>query len=252
MKVRQRPTPGSLPDIAVCVPVWQPHGPPNIASLAASLPSALGGLNAELVVVLNGVPRKRVPTPAEARVVALEENHGVSIGWNRGATEAQAGVLCFTNDDVVFGPGSLRRLWQAVTDREDAGVTGPVGTRWDVANGEHLRYLDLADLAPGDVRECDVLSGFLLCTRRDTFEAAGGFDEAYTPCGFEEVDFCTTVRLKLGLRCLAVAGVEVNHQFGISALRRWRRVRYLGRSESLGSIARRNRRYFRAKWAGTG
>ena len=94
-----------------------------------------------------------------------------------------------------------------------------------------------------------MLSGFLLCTPRHVFESAGGFDEAYTPCGFEEVDYCTTVRLDLGLKCLAVAGVPFEHTFGISAQPQWRRVRYRDRSEFLGSIARRNRRHFLGKWS---
>jgi GT2 family glycosyltransferase len=245
---QQRPNAAPV-DVSVCVPVWKAHGPPNLDSLAASLPQALGGLTGELIVVLNGIGRTHVSLPPSARALALCENHGVAIGWNKAATAASAPILCFANDDLVFGAGSLRQLWEVVTQRPDAGVAGPVGTLWDLANARHLRYLRLSHLARGEVRECDVLSGFLLCTRRQVFEAAGGFDEAYTPCGFEEVDYCTTVRLRLGLRCLAVAGVDVEHEFGISARRPWRRVQYLGRSESLGSIARRNRRYFLAKWS---
>ena len=100
------------------------------------------------------------------------------------------------------------------------------------------------------VRECEVVSGFLFATRRDTFDAAGGFDEAYAPFSYEEVDFCTAVRLDLGLRCYAVADVEHTHEFGVSAAwRPWRRVRFDGRSESVWSIDRRNRRRFLSKWA---
>jgi GT2 family glycosyltransferase len=237
------------PDISVCVPIWKAHKPPNIGSLAASMPDALDGLVGELLVVLNGVSREAVALPGDSRVIVLSENHGVPAAWNRAALDARAPVLCFANDDVMLGPGSLRRLWDVVTQRRDAGVTGPVGTRWDIARARHLRYLSLDNLPPGAVEECEVLSGFLLCSSANVFEAVGGFDEAYTPCGFEEVDYCTSVRLKLGLKCLAVAGVEVQHTFGVSARRPWRRIRYLGRSESLGSIARRNRDYFLAKWA---
>ena len=239
------------PDIGVCVPIWRAHATPNISDLAASLPRAVNGLSAELVVVLNGVRPSDVPFPDWARVAHLHENHGVPIGWNRAAAAARASVLCFTNDDVVFGPGSLRRLWQVVMERPEAGIVGPVGTHWDLEAARHLGYVPMDGMAPGDLAECDVLSGFLLCLRREVFDAAGGFDEALTPCGFEEVDLCTTVRRQLGLQCLAVAGVEVQHEFGISARRGWSRVRYLGKSESLRSIARRNRRYFISKWSGS-
>jgi GT2 family glycosyltransferase len=110
--------------------------------------------------------------------------------------------------------------------------------------------VDVDGLAPGQVRECEVVSGFLFATRRDTFDAAGGFDEAYAPYSYEEADYCTAVRLDLGLRCYAVAGVGHDHAFGVTAAwRPWRRVRFDGRSESVWSIDRRNRRHFLAKWA---
>jgi GT2 family glycosyltransferase len=159
-------------------------------------------------------------------------------------------VLCFANDDVVLGPQALRLLWQALVQRPGAGVAGPVGTDWNLSSATHLRYLDLSGLAVGDVRECDVVSGFLFATRREVFARAGGLDEAYTPCSFEEVDYCTTVRRRLGLRCLAVAGVSYVHDFGISAERSWRRVSYDGRKETIGQITKRNRAHFLAKWSG--
>ena len=242
-------TRGPAPDLSVCVPIWKCHAPPNLESLTERLARSLGGLHAELIVVLNGLPPEDVPLTSEMRVVAFDSNEGVPRAWNRAAAAARAPVLCFINDDVLLGPHALRRLWDALERSPDAGVVGPVGTRWNIAEGRHLRYVSLDALPPGAAEECDVLSGFLLCTPRHVFESAGGFDEAYTPCGFEEVDYCTTVRLDLGLKCLAVAGVPFEHTFGISAQRRWRRVRYKDRSEFLGSIARRNRRHFLGKWS---
>ena len=61
---------------------------------------------------------------------------------------------------------------------------------------------------------------------------------------------CTTVRVRLGLECYVVAGVEHEHEFHISSAPPWRRLRYDGRSEMLWRIHRRNVRYFRRKWAG--
>ena len=93
-----------------------------------------------------------------------------------------------------------------------------------------------------------MLSGFLMATRRQDFQEVGGFDEAYSPCGFEEVDLCTALRLRLGRQCYAVAGVSHRHEFKISAARRWRRVRWAGGWDSMGDIDRRNRARFIAKW----
>jgi hypothetical protein len=80
------------------------------------------------------------------------------------------------------------------------------------------------------------------------WQALGGFDEAYAPCSYEEVDFCTDVRLRLGLKCFAVAGIEVEHEYGISVSNPWKRIRHNGRAELLRSIHIRNERYFREKW----
>jgi len=237
------------PTLSVCVAVYRRHRAPNLATLAGQLEAAADGLSCELVVALNGISAERAGVPAGAVTTDLGANRGVSVGWNRAAAIARGEVLVFVNDDLALGPSSLRLLCDALRGTPGAGVTGPVGTLWDIGRGEHVAYLPPAEAAPGSVRRCDVLSGFLFATPRAVFEAVGGFDEAYTPCGFEEVDYCTTVRLRTGLDCFEVAGVPFEHEFRISAKRPWHRVRYDGRSESLGSIDRRNRRHFRAKWS---
>jgi GT2 family glycosyltransferase len=237
------------PDLSVCVPVWKRHSPPDLATLQTSLAGALVGLRAEMIVVLNGISRSRVPVTPSMKVIEFPRNQGVPVAWNHAAAAGRADVLCFVNDDVLLGPSSLRRLWEAAR-RGDAGVVGPVGTRWDIANGKHVAYVSTDPLAPGEVEPCDVVSGFLFATRAETFRTVGGFDEAYTPCGFEEVDYCTAARIRLGLNCYAVAGISYKHEFGVSGQRHWRRIRFDGRTESIRSITRRNRQHFLEKWAG--
>jgi GT2 family glycosyltransferase len=238
------------PEVSVCVAVYRPHGPPHVGTLAAQLPAALDGLPGELVVALNGLGREEAGVPAGAATVQLPVNRGVAPGWNAAAGAARGATLVFANDDVELGPRSLRLLHEALADRQEAGVVGPVGTRWDVSRALHLEWLDLTGLPPGELRECEVVSGFLFATRRATFDAVDGFDEAYAPFSYEEADFCTKARLDLGLRCYAVAGVEQSHEFRVTrAWRPWRRIRFDGRSESMRSIDRRNRRHFLARWS---
>ena len=171
------------------------------------------------------------------------------IAWNAAARASSGRVLAFVNDDVKLGDRSLAMLHDALADPR-TGVVGPVGTRWDVEEAQHLAYVDTAKLSNGERRECEVVSGFFFATRADTWRKSGGFDEAYSPCGYEEVDYCTTVRLDLGLECFAVAGVAHEHEFGVSARRAWRRVSWDGQSERLGNISARNRAHFRSKWSG--
>jgi GT2 family glycosyltransferase len=236
------------PQISICVPSYREHGEPNLRTLSAALPEALDGLRGELVVVLNGLTAEQALVPPHAVIVDFETNRGVSKAWNAGARAASGPILCFANDDVVPGAGSLRLPCEALTKHADAGVVGPEGSLWEIASGDHLDYVPTGDLALGELREADAISGFLFATRSETWRRAGGFDEAYTPCGYEEIDYCTTARLGLGLRNHVVGGVSYRHDFGISMHRPWARIRHNGRTEFLRTIMRRNRRYFLSKW----
>jgi GT2 family glycosyltransferase len=237
-------------EVSVCVPVYRAHAEPNLATLAASLERGLDGLAGELVVALNGISAADARVPPSARSVDLGENRGVSPGWNAAASAARGAVLVFANDDVVLGQGALRLMHDALASRPEAGVVGPDGTIWDLGAPKHLEYLDLSGRSPGEVEGCDVVSGYLFAVRAEVLAALGGFDEAYAPCSWEEVDLCTDVRKRLGLQCYAVAGIEAEHEYGISYARPWTRIHHNGRREFLRSIHIRNREYFQRKWQG--
>ena len=231
--------------IAICVPIHRAHPAPNIATLAAAVPAALGDRPGELVVTLNGIGAAQAGVPDGVRTVPLAENRGVAPGWNAAARASEGDVLVFANDDVELGPGALDRLCAALEEHPDAGVVGPVGGRWDRRAWRHQAMVR----PEHGVEACDAISGFLFATRRATWEAVGGFDEAYAPASWEEIDFNVAVQ-GLGLRSYAVAGVDAPHDWGISARQPpWRTVRWNGRRELLWSIHRRNRRHFLSKWA---
>jgi O-antigen biosynthesis protein len=242
---------GDAPAVSVCVPVYKSHTEPNLETLAAGMPDALEGLEGELVVALNGISPQAARAPRWASMVDLGENRGVSPGWNAAAAAARGAVLVFCNDDVVLGPGSLRVLHDVLVAHEEAGVVGPDGTIWDLTVPKHLERLDLSGRPAGSLESCEVISGYLFAMRASVWEALGGFDEGYAPCSWEDVDLCTDARLRLGLRCYAVAGVEVEHEYGISVRSPWKRIRHNGRKELLRSIHVRNERRFRDKWRET-
>lgn len=232
--------------ISVCLAVYRRHGPPNLESIGAALPSALGAHPGELVVALNGISAADAQAPADATTVDLGVNRGVAPAWNAAACAARGELLVFCNDDVELGAGSLAALADVLLAREDAGVVGPVGSTWDLVRGRHLDFVTAREGEPP--ARCDVVSGFLFACRRTTWEAVGGFDEFYAPASFEEVDFCAAVR-SIGLGCFAVAGVEQRHEWGVSRRQPpWARARWDGRSETWRSIHRRNRRHLLEKW----
>jgi GT2 family glycosyltransferase len=241
------------PRLSICVAVHRVHGEPNLASVAASLPAALAGLGGELVVALNGISAEAAAVPPGAVVTDLGTNLGVSSGWNAAAEASTGEILVFANDDVTLGPGSLLALANALEHLPEAGVVGPRRARWDIPGAPELS--DPApphpEAQPAGPVEIAAVEGFLFALRRSTFDAVGGFDVAYDPCLFEEIDFCTAVRQRLGLRVWAVPDVDHHHRNGISARRGWpwTGVTHGGRRETLRSIRRRNRRHYREKWS---
>ncbi|MGH2916592.1 MAG: glycosyltransferase family 2 protein [Solirubrobacteraceae bacterium] len=240
-----------MPAIAVCVPVYRAHGEPNIAGLARDLRPALDGLDGELVVALNGISAVDAGLPDGVRFIDLGVNRGVAPGWNAAARAAPAcDVVVFANDDVSLGPGSLAMLHRALALNPQAGIVGPVGSRFDFRNGTHVAWAQTEDRPPGELVACDVVSGFLFALRRADFDAVGGFDDAYAPATMEEIDLNVAVHLELGLGSYVVAGVPHAHRFAVSATPAWRRISHNGRRELLFTVHRRNRRHFFAKWAG--
>lgn len=237
--------------ISVCIPVYKAHPAPNVAGLGGALSEALDDRAGELVVALNGIDAQAAGVPPSAHTVDLGVNRGVAPAWNAAARVARGDLLVFCNDDVELGPRSLAGLASALEEHPDAGVVGPVGSRWKIARGEAGELVKMDGRPAGEVAECEVVSGFLFACLRDTWEAVGGFDERYAPASWEEVDFCTAVRAA-GRRCYAVGGVRCEHEYGVSHRKPpWARARWDGRSEMWLSIHRRNRRHFLAKWAGT-
>lgn len=239
----------SAPEISLCVAVYRAHSAPNIASIAAGLPAALDGHTGELIVALNGIDASAAGVPDGVRTVPLPVNRGVAPGWNAAVSAASGTMLAIANDDVGLGTGSLARLYDALIQTSDAGVVGPAATGWDIAGAVHREAFDVQSRPAGTLVPCEVVSGFVFATTRAVFDEVGGFDDAYAPCSWEEVDFCTAVRAT-GRRCYGVAGVDVEHEWGISRRAMpWKRVAFDGRSESLRSIHRRNRARFREKWS---
>jgi GT2 family glycosyltransferase len=231
-------------DISVCVAVYRQRPAPNVATLAADLPRALGALQGELRVALNGISAQDAGVTDDVVAASFHVNRGVSVAWNAAAAQATGDVLCFCNDDASLGARSLQRLHEVLTTRADAGLVSPVGAGWNMRT---LRYGEWVHPS-SEIVACDVVAGFLFALRRETFERLGGFDEAYAPAGLEEVDLSIAARERLGLRCYAVGGVAHDHEYGISAARPWHKLAYGGRVERLATIDRRNRLHFARKW----
>jgi GT2 family glycosyltransferase len=86
--------------------------------------------------------------------------------------------------------------------------------------------------------------------REQAFRDVGGFDPAYSPAGFEEIDMSFALRDK-GWKCLVVPNLDIKHHHyhGGSSYRGT--VSYLGKVIDTKELHVRNKAYFSKKWEST-
>lgn len=198
----------------------------------------------EVIVVCNGEdPELRefvCSHPAITRFCINSVNAGVARSWNIGAQLAEGQALCFLNDDVSVEPGGLETLVEMLHSAPDVGQVGPVGARWKGA--QHQAFV-----GEDQVEDADAIAGFCFIIRDDLFRRLGGFDVAYSPAGFEEIDMSYAIR-RAGYRCVVVPHLPIHHyhHHGVSAYRT--EVHYLSSMIDTVTLHERNKAYFLAKW----
>jgi GT2 family glycosyltransferase len=172
-----------------------------VADLLDSLPAALGGLTADVVVVDNGSADGTVDLLAarsDCRLIQ-SSNVGYAGGVNRGVREAaRADAILVLNPDVRLGKNCVPPLLEALCQAN----TGIVVPRVESAEGRLefslrreptlLRALGLTrthmaalsehvNNATAYVHPCviDWALGAILLMSRECFDALGGWDESY-------------------------------------------------------------------------
>jgi GT2 family glycosyltransferase/SAM-dependent methyltransferase len=126
---------------------------------------------------------------------------------NAGAAASTGRYLLFLNDDtVVMNPNWLEALLEhAQRDEIGAvgalllfpdlriqhagvvlGVYGVAGHAFRLLASDQHHYFMFPELT----RNCSAVTGACLMTRRDVFDAVGGFDEENLPTCFQDVDYC--------------------------------------------------------------
>ncbi len=204
------------PAVSVIIPTVSQAD--HLAACLAALQQAhpVGADAPEVVVVLNGaLPAVRdvargVPG---IRVVESAVNRGFAGGCRLGVRASRAPVLAFLNDDVCVTQGWLDPLLETLAERPRAGAVGPrvLGSDGLVQELGSVVWRDgtTRPLGRGQLptalawrwrHRVDYCSACALVVRRAAWDAVGGFDEAFHPAYYEDVDFC------LGLEA---AGYEV-------------------------------------------
>lgn len=159
-------------------------------------------------------------------VVANPTNIGFSAANNRLAEKSSAGALAMVNNDTRPRPDWLARLVAGLAEApaDVAAVSGGIvnwkGTRLDFGRGvmtfdghafqlDYRRPLDVAEMPE---EGCELLfpCGGNMIVRRDSFLAAGGFDDSYFAY-LEDVDLGWRL-WSAGERVLSAPGAVVHHR----------------------------------------
>ncbi len=218
------------PQVSVVVPVY--------GQLASTL-RCLGGLAAasndtpcEVIVVDDGSPPEIAATLARVenlRVVRSAENRGFVAACNRGAAEGRGRWLALLNNDTVVGHGWIDRQRETAERFPAAGVVGAQllsadgrlqeagGIVWSDGSATNAgRGAHPEEPAWAYAREVDYCSGACLFLSRELFLQLDGFNEAFAPAYYEDVDLAFRLR-ECGLAVVYQPRARVFHFEGTTA-----------------------------------
>jgi N-acetylglucosaminyl-diphospho-decaprenol L-rhamnosyltransferase len=251
------------PGVSVLVVSWQS------AAWIDRCVRSIDPADAEIIVADNastdGSPARARAAAPQARILELPRNLGFAGGVNAARRAAQAPRLLLLNPDAAATPGAIARLAAALD--ADPGL-GAVAGRLVSADGtpqhgfnvrrlptlasltadllliDHLwpanpastRYY-ARDLDPDASADVEQPAAACLMVRADVFDRLGGFDEAFWPAWWEDVDFCRRLR-DTGLRIRYVPEAVFAHAGGTS-------VKAMGAAAFDRAFAANRRRYVR-------
>ncbi|HUF97343.1 MAG TPA: glycosyltransferase family 2 protein [Ilumatobacter sp.] len=197
-----------------------------LATLASTMP---GGVAYEAIVVDN--PHRShagrslrwlALATAGVRVLQPGRNLGFGGGCNAGVAVARGEVIVFANPDIEFREGWLVPLLDTL-EAADVFVAAPVLLNpdgsvqeagvWIRDDGWAHFNLDAPDAGASiDVVHASAASWVL---RRDALTQLGGFDDAYWPAYYEDIDLVFRAR-DHGLRVVVHGSSRVVHHMGQS------------------------------------
>jgi GT2 family glycosyltransferase len=199
---------GGAPSCSVIVPVFNRAGlTRQCVDILLAEPPTLA--DREIVVVddasTDATPELLAEYGDAIRVVKHEENTGFATSCNDGARAARGDYLVFLNNDTLPLKGWLDALIRYAEREPKAAVIGckllfPDDTvqHAGVAITEDLNPRHIYAGFPADhpavnkSRRFPIVTAGCALFRREPFEAAGGFDDAYVN-GFEDVDLCLRI-----------------------------------------------------------
>lgn len=167
------------------------------------------------------------------RMVNRGKNYSFSSSNNFGASQTDAEILVFLNNDVVLSQDIGAEIVDLLCD-ESVGVVGvrlldlQTSNRYSISPIQHLgvhfdwmhrqvllkpfetRYAPHLQQVSNDLVDVPAVTGALMACRREEFLVCGGYDEGYF-YGYEDVDLCLRYGLDLGKRILCANNIAAFH-----------------------------------------
>jgi GT2 family glycosyltransferase len=199
----------------------------SLTSLVASLASS--AIDYEYVVVDNAHPdggdgtvNTLLLATRGVRVLRSPTNLGFGGGCELGFRGSTGEIVGFVNPDVIFEPGWIEPLLDQL-DRPGVSIAAPVLLNPDrtVQEAGQRLWTDgttspITDAPePGDVLIPDYASAACWLVRRTEHARVGGFDPAFFPAYYEDVDYAVRAT-SMGGSTVVVGSSRVVHRKGSS------------------------------------
>ncbi len=184
-----------------------------------------------------------------AKVILNSHNRGFAPANNQGIQIAQGQQILLLNNDTIVTTGWLEGLLEALYDRPDTGLVGPVSNNISGPQQIPVTYSDLASMDgfawqrrhSREMTEVDRLVGFCLIMRRTVLAEIGLLDEQFEVGCFEDDDLCRRA-LARGYNAY-IAGHVFIHHFGS--------VTFRASGLDFAEIMEKNGRRYHEKWHAT-
>ncbi|HTC64983.1 MAG TPA: glycosyltransferase family 2 protein [Candidatus Saccharimonadales bacterium] len=210
-----------------------------------SLGTIDGNLSAEIIVVDNasadGTPEMIRTQFPNVKLIETGANLGFAKGNNVGIKEATGEYICLINSDVNVPSDCLQKMYSYMEQQPTIGLLGPgmlrtdgrvyrsgmrFPTLWNIfvralfldsifkGNGPFGGFL-MKDFHFDQIRDMDVLNGWLWMARRDALKKVGPLDERFFMYA-EDVDWCQRFHLA-GWRVVFYPEAKAIHYGGASS-----------------------------------